>query len=81
MILYRSAFELQALQDSISEIKQNLRAENVSKFEDNVEVHMHHIRSGLSHMGNLHAFMRPQQQPQQPPSNHALPPALKLEPF
>ena len=56
----RNAFELQALQDSLAEVKSGLRPENAPKFQNAVEVHMQHIQSGLSQMGNLHAFMLPQ---------------------
>lgn len=69
-ILFRNAFELQALQDSIAEVKQNVSSENLGKFENNIEVHMGHIQSGLSQMGNLHAFMQPKTAP-----------SFKLEPF
>ena len=44
----------------MAEVKSGLRPENASKFQNAVEVHMHHIQSGLSQMGNLHAFMLPQ---------------------
>merc|ERR1712029_913445 len=54
----RNSFELEALQDSIREVKNKICAENVGKFENCVEVHVKHIQSGLSQMGNLHAFMR-----------------------
>ena len=47
---------MEALQQSILEIKLNLHAENMVKFNDYVDVHMQHIQSGLSQMGNLHAF-------------------------
>ena len=30
---------------------------NLSKFENEVEVHMQHIQTGLSQMGNLRVFM------------------------
>ena len=59
---YRNAFELQALQDSLAEVKSGLRPENAPKFQNAVEVHMQHIQSGLSQMGNLHAFMLPQKE-------------------
>ena len=61
---FRNAYELQALHESLKEIKQNLRKENTGKFQNFVEVHMQHIQSGLTQMGNLHAFMKPQQQTQ-----------------
>ena len=59
---------MQALQDSLSEIKQNISTENVGKFEKCVEVHMQHIQSGVSRLGNLHAFMKN-------------PAPIKMEPF
>lgn len=30
--------------------------DNCSAFKNNVEIHINHIQSGLSQMGNLHAF-------------------------
>eukprot|EP00094_Tigriopus_californicus_P000053 TCALIF_00053-PA protein Name:"Similar to LIN9 Protein lin-9 homolog (Homo sapiens)" AED:0.07 eAED:0.07 QI:75/0.2/0.16/1/1/1/6/0/643 len=54
----RSAYELQSLQDSLSEIKLNLHPENSKKFDDSVMVHLHHIQSGVAQIGNLHAFMQ-----------------------
>ena len=49
---------MEALQESLREVKSKICAENVGKFENCVEVHVKHIQSGLSQMGNLHAFMR-----------------------
>jgi len=54
----RNAYEVQALKDSLLEIKQNLSPKNLSKFENDVEVHMQHIQTGLSQMGNLKVFMK-----------------------
>lgn len=54
----RNAYELEALQASVSEIKQSLHPENLRRFGDSVEVHMQHIQSGLTRMGNLTAFMK-----------------------
>ncbi|CAB4059725.1 LIN9 [Lepeophtheirus salmonis] len=56
----RNSFELQALHETINEIKGTIDSSNTSKYEDNVEVHIQHIQSGLSRLGNLHAFMLPQ---------------------
>jgi hypothetical protein len=53
----RNAYEVQALQEALVEIKRNLSPKNLIKFENNVEVHMQHIQSGLSQMGNLRVFM------------------------
>lgn len=49
---------MQALKDSLFDIKQNLHPRNLSKFENDVEVHMQHIQTGLSQMGNLRVFMK-----------------------
>ena len=45
-LFYRNAYEVQALKDSLLEIKQNLSPKNLSKFENDVEVHMQHIQTG-----------------------------------
>ena len=62
VLFCRNAFELQALQDGMAELKQSLSSENIGKFEDCVEVHMHHIMSGLSrsdlHKNNPSPFHR-----------------------
>ena len=58
IVFYRNAYEVQALKDSLFEIKQNLSPENLAKFENEVEVHMQHIQTGLSQMGNLRVFMK-----------------------
>lgn len=57
------------MQDSVAEVKGCLHPQNVDRFENNVEVHLKHIQSGLSQLGNLHAFMKsfPSQQQQQQP--------------
>ena len=56
-LYYRNAYEVQALKDSLMEIKEGLHPKNLSKFENDVEVHMQHIQTGLSQMGNLRVFM------------------------
>ena len=61
---FRNAYEVQALKDSLAEIKQNMSEKNLSKFENEVEVHMQHIQTGLSQMGNLRVFMMAPNQPQ-----------------
>lgn len=53
----RNAYEVQALKDSLMEIKESLHPKNLTKFENDVEVHMQHIQTGLSQMGNLRVFM------------------------
>ena len=54
----RNSFELEALTETLREVKGNICPENVGKFENCVEVHVKHMQSGLSQMGNLHAFMK-----------------------
>ena len=62
----------QALQDSIREIKLNIRQENVSRFENCVEAHLQHIQAGLSQMGSLRAFFAAGQQQQQQQQQQAV---------
>ncbi|BFZ15581.1 hypothetical protein BsWGS_18620 [Bradybaena similaris] len=51
-----SSFEFGSLQESLQAIKSGLDANNINVFQNNVEIHINHIQSGLSQMGNLHAF-------------------------
>lgn len=51
-----NSFEFRSLQDSLNDIKKNLDGNNINSFQNNVEIHINHIQSGLSQMGNLHAF-------------------------
>ncbi|KAM9317253.1 protein lin-9 homolog [Gastrophryne carolinensis] len=51
-----NSFEFKSLTDSINDIKSSINPSNVSCFQNNVEIHVAHIQSGLSQMGNLHAF-------------------------
>ncbi|KAK7098307.1 hypothetical protein V1264_002636 [Littorina saxatilis] len=51
-----NSFEFRSLQDSLKEIKETLDTNNINSFQNNVEIHISHIQSGLSQMGNLHAF-------------------------
>jgi len=53
----RNAAELQALKESVEDIKGSLSGHSVKVFQDCVEVHMQHIQQGLSMMGNLTKFM------------------------
>jgi len=53
----RNAAELQALKESVADIRSTLEGGSVSVFQDCVEVHMQHIQQGLSMMGNLTKFM------------------------
>nr|XP_054761740.1 protein lin-9 homolog [Lytechinus pictus] len=45
-----------SLNESIADLKKKIHPSNHKCFEDNVEVHIAHIQSGMSQMGNLHAF-------------------------
>ncbi|XP_018585953.1 protein lin-9 homolog [Scleropages formosus] len=51
-----NSFEFKSLTDSLNDIKHSLDSSNTSCFQNNVEIHIAHIQSGLSQMGNLHAF-------------------------
>ncbi|EDO39836.1 predicted protein [Nematostella vectensis] len=51
-----NTFEFKSLSDAVEEIKKTIDPSNISCFQDNVEIHVAHIQSGLSQMGNLHAF-------------------------
>ena len=51
-----NSFEFKNLVDSVQELKKMVDATNVSSFQNNVEIHIAHIQSGLSQMGNLQAF-------------------------
>ncbi|KFO35966.1 Protein lin-9 like protein [Fukomys damarensis] len=49
-------FEFKSFTDSLNDIRSTIDASNISCFQNNVETHAAHIQSGLSQMGNLHAF-------------------------
>ena len=51
-----NSFEFKSLVDSVQELKKMIDSANVSSFQNNVEIHIAHIQSGLSQMGNLQAF-------------------------
>ncbi|XP_023221502.1 protein lin-9 homolog [Centruroides sculpturatus] len=51
-----NSFEFKSLSDSLVEIQVKLEPQNISVFQNNVEIHINHIQSGLGQMGNLHAF-------------------------
>ena len=52
--IFRNSYELEALQETLAEVKNSINTQNVNKFENCVEVHMKHIQSGLSQVsGNL----------------------------
>ncbi|XP_041365955.1 protein lin-9 homolog isoform X2 [Gigantopelta aegis] len=51
-----NSFEFKSLTDSLSDIRETLDGNSINSFQNNVEIHINHIESGLSQMGNLHAF-------------------------
>ncbi|KAJ8399473.1 hypothetical protein AAFF_G00411850 [Aldrovandia affinis] len=51
-----NSFEFKSLTDSLNDIKNSVDSSNSSCFQNDVEIHVAHIQSGLSQMGNLHAF-------------------------
>ncbi|KAM4633159.1 protein lin-9 homolog [Polymixia lowei] len=51
-----NSFEFKSLSDSLNDIKKSIDPSNLSCFQNNVEIHVAHIQSGLSQLGNLHAF-------------------------
>ncbi|XP_076362238.1 protein lin-9 homolog [Tachypleus tridentatus] len=51
-----NSFELKSLSDSLLEIQTGIEPQNLSVFQNEVEIHINHIQEGLSQMGNLHAF-------------------------
>lgn len=51
-----NSFELKGLVDSLQDLKKMIDPVNASSFQNNVEIHIAHIQSGLSQMGNLKAF-------------------------
>jgi len=50
------SFELKNLQESMSDTKKLLQPGNRDFFQSQVEIHVNHIQSSLSHLGNLGAF-------------------------
>lgn len=51
-----SAYELKSLSDTLTDIRQMLDQSNVEQYENQVEIHVNHIQTSLSHLGNLGAF-------------------------
>lgn len=51
-----NSFEFKSLTESLNDIKASIDTSNLSCFQNNVEIHVAHIQSGLSQLGNLHAF-------------------------
>lgn len=54
-----NSFEFKSLADTLVEIQSKLRKQNISIFKNEVEIHVNHIRDGISQMGSLHAFAAP----------------------
>ncbi|XP_045174860.2 protein lin-9 homolog isoform X2 [Mercenaria mercenaria] len=55
-----NSFEFKSLQDTLTEVRSKLDGNNINSFKNNVEIHINHVQSGLSQMGNLHAFSNTQ---------------------
>uniref|UniRef100_A0A3Q2YW84 Lin-9 DREAM MuvB core complex component n=1 Tax=Hippocampus comes TaxID=109280 RepID=A0A3Q2YW84_HIPCM len=51
-----NSFEFKSLTESLNDIKASIDPSNLSCFQNNVEIHVAHIQSGLSQLGNLHVF-------------------------
>ncbi|XP_063080263.1 protein lin-9 homolog [Engraulis encrasicolus] len=51
-----NSFGFKSLTDSLNDIKKSIDSSNASCFQNNVEIHVAHIQSGLSQLGNLRAF-------------------------
>jgi len=55
----RNAYELQALHDSLDDLRNSLDKTNLTSLRNHVQVHVQHIQSGLCHFNNLTAFNGP----------------------
>lgn len=51
-----SSFELKSLSEALEDTKKKLDPSNLVHFQNEVEVHVNHIQSSLSHLGNLGVF-------------------------
>ena len=51
-----SSYELKSLSDTLTDIRKMLEPSNIDQYENQVEVHVNHIQTSLSHLGNLGAF-------------------------
>ena len=51
-----SSYELKSLGDTLSDTKKMLDSSNTNHFENQVEIHINHMQSSMSHLGNLGAF-------------------------
>lgn len=55
----RNAYELQALHDTLDDLRESLDKTNMTSLRNHVQVHVQHIQSGLCHFNNLSAFNGP----------------------
>ena len=51
-----SSYELQSISETISQIRNQIHRNNADTFQNNVEIHVRHIMSSVSHLGNVGAF-------------------------
>lgn len=51
-----SSFELKSLNEALEDTQKKLNPSNLVHFQNEVEVHVNHIQSSLSHLGNLGVF-------------------------
>lgn len=51
-----SSFELKSLNEALEDTRKKLSPSNVINFQNDVEVHVNHIQTSLSHLGNLGVF-------------------------
>nr|CAG4643093.1 EOG090X03EV [Ilyocryptus agilis] len=56
----RNAYELQALHDSLDDLRNSLDKSNLNSLRNHVLVHVQHIQSGLCHFNNLTSFSGPE---------------------
>lgn len=51
-----SSYEFQSITDTIAQIRKQISHGNVEAFQNNVEIHIRHIMSSVSHLGNVGVF-------------------------
>lgn len=54
-----SSYEFQSITNTISRIQGMIGRNNLENFQNNVEIHVRHIMSSVSHLGNVGAFSDP----------------------
>lgn len=59
-------FELSSLEETMREIRESLRPDNLAAFQDQVEVHVQHVQTSLTQRWNSRQSRR-QQRPASPP--------------